>query len=640
MVVIQRTFLELITVLLSLAPVLSTPAIAGQQTDKAGEYAKHSATVRQYKETPALAEKVQRGELPPVAQRLPDEPLIFRPGDAYGFRKIGKYGGVLRKDAIDPMNAHGPYYDQSAIFVGKDGVAIPNAWKSWEATDGNRTWTFYMRRGMKWSDGHPYTADDFFFWYEDVAHNRDLTPTPPRLNPAGGDPPVVEKVDDYTIRFTFDKPRARFHLFFTNPRTVTQTPKHYLTQFHPEYTSKEKLDQAMEQAGVSSWAQLFELKWDVYSNFNPEAPKINPWLLTQGMDQNPVVWGRRNPYYWAVDAEGNQLPYMDKKRAFVAGREGRLKLMQLSGANTYTWNISVDAIELFKRAEEGGKLKIQIYPWPDDLTSLCLYFNFFSPDPFKRKLTRDQRFRIAMSVGINREVLSEVIYSGLVDPQQIGVSDPESPWYNRKLATAYLDYDPAKANELLDEMGLTRKDKAGFRLNAEGKPIQLNFLTVTHPQWVPAYNIVIEQIAELGLKGNLRTVGWAQQLATLEQMEWDCYGWQDGGFGNRYPDQMDALVASSRWCRPWHQWLVTDGRVGEQPPAVIMQTWQLRQKAYAAESDRALASCLLEIQDIAAEHLWAVGLTGFPPGVRVHDPRLRNLGALTIFPEAMLWIDD
>jgi peptide/nickel transport system substrate-binding protein len=595
-----------------------------------------------YREAPELAELVKQGLLPPVEERLPDEPLVFRPGDEYGFESIGEYGGILRVDVIDAPGSHGPYYEQGTFLGGwfphLNGPVLPNAWQGWEASSDNKTWTFFMRKGMKWSDGAPYTVDDFFFWYEDIVLNKELSPTAPAWTSVPDDPPVVQRIDDYTFRVQFNTPRLNFQNELAHPRSVNQAAKHYLMQFHSKYASKENLDKYMKEAGVENWTQLFTMKWDVFCNSNPEAPKINPWIVVQGKDKNPVIW-QRNPYYWAVDSAGNQLPYINEKRALIAGSNERLNLLKLSGENTYA-GIAVDVAELAKFQVEQGALKIMTIPSADDITALTLWLNWFSPDEYKRSLIRDKRFRYALSLGIDREMLNQLVYAGFSAPMQIGPSDPTLPWYNEKLANAYLDYDLQTANRLLDEIGLTTRDGDGFRLGPDGKPITFNFVCISHPEWTTAYNIVIEQIAELGLKGNLREIGWGQRRAVQAEAQYDIWGFQDSGFGNRYPNSMGPLVANAYWCGPWVTWLTSNGESGEEPPAIVKETWDLQLKAQTAASVQEMVPYLMKIEDIAAEYLWCIGLVKYPPSLRIYDPALQNLIPTGLPLEAVLWLKD
>lgn len=590
----------------------------------AGDAMLFGAAEGSYREAPALRARVEAGELPPVEERLPADPLVIELG-TYGIHSVGEYGGVLRFDAVDAPNVQG-WTDVAVPFFRSDkGDYLPLAWKGNEVSDDATTWTFYLREGMKWSDGHPYTADDVLFYVEACAFNKELTPVPPPQFTLNGKRARVEALSPYAVRFTFEKPNITY-LTQIGPleRTVTGCPRHYLKAFHADYADADELERLIREEGMDTWTQLFTAKMDIYQNSNADLPTLTPWAVAEGIPSNPARYVR-NPYYWVVDAEGRQLPYADEQRVTVVGNPERMKLRKVSGAVSMS-PVQLDSVELVRRNADKGKIKWQMLPPPGDINSSTLCFNLLTPDPFKRRVLNDRRFRFAMSLQMPRDVMAEVIYNGLVIPKQIGISNPDHPWYNEDLATAYLDHDLDKANRLLDEMGLTDRDAGGFRLDPNGRPITFALQTVSHPEWSVVCEIFAEGLEEVGLKANLRMVGWDGLSDTLREGKWELFVLQcPMGYPARWPHNMENMRPSTVTGQGWHDWLTSDGARGQEPPPLMKECWQWWQKARMANNRDSLAEAIGWLQSTAAEQLFGVGILSFPPQLRVHAPDVRNV---------------
>ena len=577
-----------------------------------------------YSESPLFRARVEASELPPVEERLPDEPMVVELG-TYGIHHLGHYGGMLRLDAVDAPNVQGFTDMIVPFFYSRDGSFIPLAWKGYEVSDDARVWTFYLHEGMKWSDGHPYTSEDVLFWVEDIARNKEMSPVEPPLLTLNGKPARVEAVGPYAVRFSFDDPNMTYLTQIAmSERGLTGSPAHYLKPFHPDYADSEDLKRRIREEGMDTWTQLFEAKWDAFQSSNRELPSLLPWVVEDGIPSNPTRYVR-NPYYWVVDAEGRQLPYTDEVRYTLVGNAQRGKLREVSGMVSVS-SVQLDSAELVRKNAERGKVNWQLLPPPGDINSSTLCFNLLTPDPFKRKLLNDRRFRFAMSLQIPREVISEVLYNGLVHPQQIGVSKPEHRWYNEKLATAYLDYDVEGANRLLDEMGLTEKDGEGYRLDPDGKRIVFSLQTVTHPEWSVVCEIISEMLPKVGLQANVRMVGWEGVTDTIREGKWELFVLQcPMGYPKRWPAFMEVMRPSTIIGQAWFEWCDSNGARGEEPPPLMKECWDWWQKARMASSQEELDAAIGWLQDTAAEQLFGVGILSYPPQLRVHAPNVINV---------------
>src|SRR6267378_2054558 len=271
-----------------------------------------------FKEAPQLAELVKAGKLPPVAERIGQDPLVIKP-----LKEIGKYGGTWRAGFTGPADfwngfrcCSGPDHLMFWDYTG-DKV-MPNLAKGLEMQDGGKAWLLHLRRGMKWSDGKPFTADDFVFWFEDIYRNKDLVPTPSAAMAINGKQGVIEKVDTYTVRFKFPEPYYMLPDVLAGSTDLAgqawrgafglggYAPAHYLKQFHPKYAGQAEVEKKAKDAKFDSWVRMFFNRSDW--SLNPALPVITPWKTVTPI--NTPTWTlERNPYSVFVDPAGNQLPY-------------------------------------------------------------------------------------------------------------------------------------------------------------------------------------------------------------------------------------------------------------------------------------------------------------------------------------------
>ncbi|MCD4823745.1 MAG: ABC transporter substrate-binding protein [Phycisphaerae bacterium] len=416
-----------------------------------------------YQEAPMLAKLVQAGKLPPVEKRLPPEPVVVKP-----IHSIGKYGGTWRRLIALPndLQLSGSLGYEPLVRWDRTGKkVVPGIAKSWDVRDKGKTYIFHLRKGIRWSDGQPFTSADFTFCYEDMICNKELTPVFPNHISPSGNRFVVSAPDKYTVVFKFKKPNGIFLEILAFIRQGIYMPKHYLKQFHVKYTKKEKLNELARKESKNLWYDLFHSKADL--NDNPDLPTIRAWKLKIAPPATRVV-AERNPYYWKVDPKGNQLPYIDHIAYTLIRNTEVLNLKAMSGeVDMQTRRISLSKYALFQKNRKKGKYRVLTNP---STGSICIYLNQHSKDPAMRALLQDRRFRVALSVAINRKELIEFIFSGLATPTN-GVSVPIDPYCLPKFGKKNIQYDPKLANKLLDELGMKR-DKTGIRRMPNGKPFR------------------------------------------------------------------------------------------------------------------------------------------------------------------------
>jgi peptide/nickel transport system substrate-binding protein len=487
--------------ILGVAPTFSQKIPSPSQYNSPVEYEKSTGKrIVHFKEAPQLADLVKQGKLPPVEKRLPEKPVVIVPVE-----NIGKYGGTWR--FVLATRIHLPHTERLTLY---DPILrrspdlksiLPNLAENWKVGSGGRIYTLYLRKGVKWSDGEPFTADDILFWYEDIICNKELTPVFPAWLSIGGVPGKLEKVDTYTIKITFSKPNPLFLEDLASPfYGEIFAPKHYLMQFHPKYVDKNKLEEAAKKAGFTFWYQLFSDRNDKWAN--PERPVLSAWKPVNSITgATRVVW-ERNPYYWKVDTEGNQLPYIDRFSIEIGVSEETAKMKAISGEidmESHPIGIDFKDYPLFLEHKDRGNYRV-ILGSPLEASAITIVFNYVHPDPVLRKIFNDRRFRIAMSYAINREEIVGLLFTAGTYKAEVRQVAPvrESPFYSEELAKAYTKYDPKEANRLLDEIGL-KKGPDGYRVRPDGKPFTITIETTTIQWWIDTANLVAEYWKKVGI---------------------------------------------------------------------------------------------------------------------------------------------
>ena len=424
-----------------------------------------------YVETPMLKAKVARGELPAVADRLPKDVLtVDLPAKG---RATGRQGGevvslVGRARDIRYLSA-----SAYARLVGYDPqLKLKADLLASFASDGDRVFTFKLREGHRWSDGQPFTAEDFRFWWEDVALNKELSPAGlAEFLLVDGERPRFEVLDPLTVRFSWDKPNPRFLPALAMPRDpFLYRPAHYLKRFHPKYADKAKLEDAAKRQKLKSWAGFFNRMDDMFDGSNVDIPTLQAWKVVTPGPATRFVF-ERNPFYHRADTAGQQLPYLDRVVLDVAAG-GLMAAKANSGdADLLFRGLGMGDIPILKEGEQAKGFKTLMWPYARG-SELALYPNLTVQDPVWRKLNRDIRFRRALSLGIDRKTLNNALLFGLgTEGNDTVVS--ESPLFTPALRTTHAGYDPAEASRLLDEIGLGERNGAGYRLLPDGRELEI-----------------------------------------------------------------------------------------------------------------------------------------------------------------------
>jgi len=585
-----------------------------------------AATMPAAAEVPSLAIAVASGALPPPAERLPREPRVMR------MPHEGRYGGELRllmgraKD-VRMMSVYG--YTRLLVYDG-DYELVPDLAREVQARD-DREFTIHLREGHRWSDGHPFTAEDFRYWWQDVALDADLSPFgPPAVMMAAGEAPRFEVLDPLTVRYTFPGPNPFFlpALAATHPLQVF-APAHYLKRFHARYAADpEALEEMARAAGQRNWAELHISLDRPYKNTNPDLPQLDPWRVTTRPPATRFVF-ERNPYYHRVDPSGRQLPFIDQVSLTIA--DGKL-IPAKTGAgesDLQARHLSFSDFTFLKASEKRTDNRVRLWQTTKG-AHLALYPNLNVEDPVWRRLLRDVRFRRALSLAIDRHEINQVIYYGLAVEGNNTVHE-DCPLYEPRFRTAWARYEPQQANRLLDELGLTRRDARGIRLLPDGRALEIIVETAGEDTEQTDVLALIESTwREAGVK--LLTKPLQREVFRNRIFSGKTLMSIWGGLENGLPTadmSPEALAPTSQQQLQWPRWgqhLETNGQLGEPPslPAA-KRLLELNAAWLTAPGREARREIWKQMLAIHAEQVFTLGLVSGVPQPVVVNQHLRNV---------------
>jgi len=562
-------------------------------------------------EAPTLAKLVAAGQLPPLAQRLPERPRVLTTDPE------AVYGGDLRM-------LIGTLKDTKLVFVygyarlvgfDRDYRLVPDIAERVEVAEGGRSFTFHLRRGHRWSDGAPFTSADFAYWWNHVANNEELSPGgPPATLRVEGEMPRVTFPDPWTVRFRWAQPN---NLFLPDQAgaypTILFRPAHYLKQFHRAFTNPDALRKLARAEGRRNWAALHNKKDAMYLMDNPDLPTLQPWRPTVGPPAQVFV-SERNPYFHRVDERGRQLPYIDRLVMLLAERAVIPVKTSTGEADLQARYLSFDQVPFLRKNE--GLAGYRVFLWNTGVPStVAIYPNLTTSDPVMRQLFHDRRFRQALSLGVNRDEINHILYYGLGLPGQNTVL--RNPAGHEEPRMAYARYDPGQANRLLDEMGLAARDSRGFRLRPDGKRLDLIVETSgDETEHTDVLELVKDTWAELGIELLVRPSQlevFRRRVFSGEAVMSAYYG--NFGFGLPTRDMSpDWLAPVSQQQLQWSQWgahYESKGHEGAAPTLPAARRLRDLYGRWLVSSDPdERARIWAEMLDINAEEVFTIGIVG------------------------------
>ncbi len=570
-----------------------------------------------YSEAPALAQMVSEGKLPKIDERLPENPIVVLP-----IKNVGKYGGTWHRGwtGIKDFHCFGRLIYEPILRWPRDpkDAVQPGLAEAWEWSDEGKTLTLHLRKGLKWSDGAPFGVDDILFWWENIETDTNVTKAPHAEWVVAGKPMELEKVDDVTVKLKFAAPNGlaetvglAFHgnqwpLGFE--RFGFFAPAHYLKEFHPKTNS-------------SATYEIFEQKvWE----YNPERPAMTPWIITDWKEGADHMTATRNPYYWKVDVEGNQLPYIDEIYFYLVDGNPAINTLALQGKIDMQ-DRGIDLSQYTVYQENAEQYDYHLLLWKTAQASQVTFFpNQSFGDAKYRELMVNPKFRQALSLAMDRDLMNEVGFLGQANPRTITVVK-DSALFQPELEKLNAEYDPEKAGQLLDEIGL--KLVGGKRVFADGTPVQLVVETYNTGALFDVIQLAAENWKAVGLepevKQETRDVYWPRACANEVMIAtWGT----DRGLVPMIDPIYQFPFDERSWMAPaFGTYYKTAGKEGEAPSAEMKQLQDLYDQYRGTVDPAEQTKIAKEIVKLSTENLHAIGTVGEAPALVVVKNNFYNV---------------
>jgi peptide/nickel transport system substrate-binding protein len=601
-----------------------------------------------FAEAPMLVEMVKAGKLPPVEQRLPEaaDLMVIKP-----LKEVGKYGGRWRRGFTGPADTENGNRivstDKILMFDYTGNKVTPSLAKDWRLSDDGKVCTIFLRKGLKWSDGQSFTADDFLFWYADLYQNKELVPTPiPELQ-VGGKPARMTKRDDYTVVFEFPEPYFLFVDILAGDTLIgggqaTQmsrtgfmggyAPAHYVKQFLPKYSSVDEVTRKAKAAGFDSWVSYIRNRtnWTL----NVDLPVLGPWKTVSPI--NTPTWAmERNPYYWAVDTAGNQLPYIDRIVMNLAENLEVLNLRAIAGEyDLQERHISLPKLPVLIENQKKGNYSVRLDTSQSGADAALLLNTAYEADAEVSQWLKNRDFRRALALGIDREQINEAFWLGIGTPGSTAPAEDSSNNPGKEYRKKWGILNVTQASGLLDTIGLTKKDGEGYRLRTDGKGrLRIELMTLGG-QFIPFTQIaemIKQQWKKIGVDTDVKETERSLAFTKTANAEHQILFFSVTGAENLYLFPRHALPVDPAECHlgmPFARWYASNGAQGKKPdnPEMLRAFELLRSAAGKKEAERTRIA--KEIWKIIVEECWAIGVVGLSPawmGVRIVKNTMGNI---------------
>ena len=585
------------------------------------------------------AQEVNAGSLPHVQDRIPSEPLVVDL-EAKG-RSFGRQGGTLRTLISRTKDVRQMVVYGYARLVGyqPDYTLAPDILAAVDVEEG-RKFTLHLRPGHRWSDGMPFTSDDFRYWWENVANDPDITPSgPPDFMIVDNRLGKVTFPDEHTVVFEWQIPNPNFLplLAQASPPFIYR-PAHYLSQFHKKFADPDALVEKIKAARVKSWAALHNKRDDMYKFDNPALPTLQPWINTSDKDSSRKLFVR-NPYFHRIDSRGVQLPYIDVVQMTVVGGGLIAAKANAGEVDLQARGLDFPDVAILKKGEaDGGKYRTLL--WANGAASqIAIYPNLNFADLVWREVMRDVRFRRALSLGIDRRMINRALYFGLASEGGMSALS-QSALYNDDNTHAWSMMNLAHANALLDDMGLTDRTPAGLRKLPDGRPMEFVIETAgERSEEENALAIIADTWRDLGIRLIMRPLDrdiLRNRIYAGRTMASVWFGWDNGLPGPSTSPSYLAPTNQEFFAWPmWGQYYQTVGQAGSPPDMQPAKRLMLLANDWNHTDDPQVREDIWKrMLAIHAEQQFAIGVLAEAPQPVVVSNDLMNV------PEHGIWAFD
>ena len=565
-----------------------------------------------------------RKKLPAVDQRLPSNPLVWDFPDVNVFEtEAGKYGGTVRLAhqfdivAMASIGLTRVNADRTAFYA---DIA-----EKWSVSPDAKQWTFTLRKDMKWSDGNPFTVDDILFWWNDIAHSKYLA-APMTISGMDPNKDKMSKVDDITLQLDFVDPNPLFlrksrGFAGGEPSSVFRYPTHYAKKLHPDYTpiaGKDPKAQFQEMVDAAAFPRVCE---------DPTRPVIWAWKPME-YKEGQLARLERNPYFWVVDKKGQQLPFIDYFEDFLlADKDAQVIKLKLLAGEVHFERRTATVADIPTYVENENKAGVDVILTVNTSGSNCaLDFNTAHQDPKMRELQDQADFRRALSIAVNRETIRQTALFGLGRVGH-GLSAPGE--YDESIDGLWAQYDPEKSNQMLDAIGLDKRDSEGFRTYSDGD--KLTMVIDLQQGWGLSPDESMQIVAEGWNAVGIRTIVKANEgkihQENFANQNFDA--WQEFWWGGVWDQDYTYGSGVYRWAKAQAKWwrtrnLDADKRTGEEPKGYIKELFEIEDRISLAMDEEARQADIQLHRKIIAENIPGMGFVQGLPGVQIVSKKLRG----------------
>ena len=579
-------------------------------------------------------------DLPPLSNRIPQEPLVVVPYDT-----IGKHGGTL--DVLSNATEAGTSDFLSVRHVNfvrfSDDLQtiVPNIAKGWKWNDDFTALTFYLRKGHKWSDGAPFTSADVKFYHDNLMLDANIFEKPKDYITVGGETMTVETPDETTVVFKLPSPKPGLLAHFATSYAQGFQPLHFLGKFHPDVNPD--ADKYAQSFGFENGYDAIKAYYGNSDWTDTPSPLLSRPEIAGKLPQ-PVLptleshiyiadttEGRHlvaNPYFHQIDPTGQQLPYISEQdEVYKNDNEVRLLAIVNGDVDYKAQSLQLASAPALLDGQQGGNYTVDLRP---EITIGVFSFNVTHEDPAKRAVFNDVRFREAMSIAINRQELNEVGFFGQGTPQQYVGFSPKPEFISDKWLNYKTDFDAAAANALLDQVGMKDTDGDGFRELPNGEKLVIAMSFSTQGIAGQTVELVAQYWADVGIQSVVKEVTPDEFRSAQSANKLDVMMWRKS--------QPLAIVLGNNelWVPPfenyfgvrtgmlWAEWVDSNGAKGVEPPAYVKQLIADVNKFQSADQSSAEFRELGErLVKNMVENLLFIGTVNAPAPM-IHHNSLKN----------------